>query len=1092
MSRVRRRRPNRGRSDPLGAITRLARRRARWVVGASIAAVALLAFEGRDVERKLTINPVHVAGTASARAHEIVVREFGTDYSMVVMLRGPSAALEDQGRRLDARLSAMPETSVVSPWTRGAPVDELRPSPRVAALVVRTEPPGDGGPEVLLAPVRRQIGASVEKPVKASLAGFPAVIESLRKAGEEATATGELIAVPVLLVVLLLVFRSVLAALLPLLIGGAVVLATRGVLSLLLNFVHIDLFAVSVTAMMGLALGVDYSLLVVSRFREEREGGEIAAAVEATVRATTRSIVPAGSALILAMVVSGLLMPGAIGRSVALAVVTVALLSMLLAICVVPAGLYLLGGNLDRWSLPRREVSKAAPLRLSRRIAARPRAVIAAVIGLVLCASWGFTLESEATGLGLLPAGDPGRLEQEEVQRALGPGWLAPTEVIVNGQGTPITSPERLRALASFQRKLERDPGVDTVAGLREVESGAGRLSGLGRELAAQERGLDRLESGISRVRDGTRLGAEGLRQAAQGSNALSTGVGAASSGAGVLAGALQKTDAGSARLSEGLGRAGDGSGRLADGATKASSGAGRLASALARASDQTGEVVDSARLFRNAMRSGNERLDALRPPLQGAEERLATAIQGLERMTVGRSDPQYADALRAVQEASLQITGVDPRSGERSNPSYGGLEDGIEGAAGQFDVGLYLASRLDRSGRRASSGMDKLAQAAERLDRGLDRLSAGSRELSSGVAALAQGGAELSPALTRISDGADHLASGLGQLGAGADRLAGGLAAGAQRSGLLTEGLDRIGNGLAEQREEGSGSSLTKLQQDSPGVFRSPYLVLAGLDGSSPQRRAQAASLVNVDRGGSVARMLVIGRDEPTSERARATADRLEAGAEELGRELGAEVVVGGVTPAGDALNEALRDRAPLLRIALSLISLLILIPVMRAVTMPAIAALLNLLTISATFGLLSLLFNDSLLGGPGYVDVSVVLATMMVMFALAIDYEVFVFARMREEYVRTGSSDMAVENALNQTAHVVTGAALIMIAVFIAFSVSDLISIRNFGVAQAIGVFIDAFIVRLVVIPAVMGWLGERSWWMPRWLDRLMPSGR
>src|SRR6188474_1048271 len=672
MSRVRRRRPNRGRSDPLGAITRLARRRARWVVGASIAAVALLAFEGRDVERKLTINPVHVAGTASARAHEIVVREFGTDYSMVVMLRGPSAALEDQGRRLDARLSAMPETSVVSPWTRGAPVDELRPSPRVAALVVRTEPPGDGGPEVLLAPVRRQIGASVEKPVKASLAGFPAVIESLRKAGEEATATGELIAVPVLLVVLLLVFRSVLAALLPLLIGGAVVLATRGVLSLLLNFVHIDLFAVSVTAMMGLALGVDYSLLVVSRFREEREGGEIAAAVEATVRATTRSIVPAGSALILAMVVSGLLMPGAIGRSVALAVVTVALLSMLLAICVVPAGLYLLGGNLDRWSLPRREVSKAA-------------------------------------GLGLLPAGDPGRLEQEEVQRALGPGWLAPTEVIVNGQGTPITSPERLRALASFQRKLERDPGVDTVAGLREVESGAGRLSGLGRELAAQERGLDRLESGISRVRDGTRLGAEGLRQAAQGSNALSTGVGAASSGAGVLAGALQKTDAGSARLSEGLGRAGDGSGRLADGATKASSGAGRLASALARASDQTGEVVDSARLFRNAMRSGNERLDALRPPLQGAEERLATAIQGLERMTVGRSDPQYADALRAVQEASLQITGVDPRSGERSNPSYGGLEDGIEGAAGQFDVGLYLASRLDRSGRRASSGMDKL-----------------------------------------------------------------------------------------------------------------------------------------------------------------------------------------------------------------------------------------------------------------------------------------------------------------------------------------------------------------------------------------------
>jgi RND superfamily putative drug exporter len=118
------------------------------------------------------------------------------------------------------------------------------------------------------------------------------------------------------------------------------------------------------------------------------------------------------------------------------------------------------------------------------------------------------------------------------------------------------------------------------------------------------------------------------------------------------------------------------------------------------------------------------------------------------------------------------------------------------------------------------------------------------------------------------------------------------------------------------------------------------------------------------------------------------------------------------------------------------------------------------------------------------------VILATMMVMFALAIDYEVFVFARMREEYVRTGSTERAVENGLNQTAHVVTGAAVIMIAVFLAFSVSDLMSIRNFGVGQAIAVFIDAFIVRLIVIPAVMGWLGEWSWWMPRWLDRLMPS--
>jgi len=113
-----------------------------------------------------------------------------------------------------------------------------------------------------------------------------------------------------------------------------------------------------------------------------------------------------------------------------------------------------------------------------------------------------------------------------------------------------------------------------------------------------------------------------------------------------------------------------------------------------------------------------------------------------------------------------------------------------------------------------------------------------------------------------------------------------------------------------------------------------------------------------------------------------------------------------------------------------------------------------------------------------------------MIVMFGLAIDYEVFVFSRMREEYVRTGSPSLALKNGLDQTAPVVTGAALIMISVFLAFSVSTFIPIRNFGVGQALGVFIDAFIIRLVVIPAAMTWLGERGWWMPRWLDRLLPG--
>ena len=192
-----------------------------------------------------------------------------------------------------------------------------------------------------------------------------------------------------------------------------------------------------------------------------------------------------------------------------------------------------------------------------------------------------------------------------------------------------------------------------------------------------------------------------------------------------------------------------------------------------------------------------------------------------------------------------------------------------------------------------------------------------------------------------------------------------------------------------------------------------------------------------------------------------------------------------------GRLLGDTIREQAPLIRIVLSLVSFLILVPVMRSLTIPLLAALINLVTVSASLGVLALLFDDSLLGGPGYVDATVITATMMVMFGLAIDYEVFVFARIREEYLRTGSTSAAIRNGLDRTAHVVTGAAIIMISVFLAFSVSDFMSIRNFGVAQAVAVFIDAFIVRLIVVPAMMSWLGNWCWWMPRWLDRLLPGG-
>src|SRR3954464_13394216 len=139
------------------------------------------------------------------------------------MLRGPHDQVERQGRPLAAGLEAKPGRLVITPWASGGTIDGLSPSPNVAALIVRVKVNEAKGVTAILPPVRRFIAAQVHAPVHTSVAGFPVVIDSLRASTDRATKLGEMIAVPVLLLVLLLVFRSVFAALTPIVIGGAVV-----------------------------------------------------------------------------------------------------------------------------------------------------------------------------------------------------------------------------------------------------------------------------------------------------------------------------------------------------------------------------------------------------------------------------------------------------------------------------------------------------------------------------------------------------------------------------------------------------------------------------------------------------------------------------------------------------------------------------------------------------------------------------------------------------------------------------------------------------------------------------------------------------
>ena len=154
-----------------------------------------------------------------------------------------------------------------------------------------------------------------------------------------------------------------------------------------------------------------------------------------------------------------------------------------------------------------------------------------------------------------------------------------------------------------------------------------------------------------------------------------------------------------------------------------------------------------------------------------------------------------------------------------------------------------------------------------------------------------------------------------------------------------------------------------------------------------------------------------------------------------------------------------------------------------------------MNLLSIGAAFGVLVAVFQWGWFAGivgvkPGPLETFLPMFLFSILFGLSMDYEVFLISRIREEYLRTGQSTAAVAHGLAVTARVITAAAAIMVAVFLSFVLGPNRVIKEFGVGLATAILIDATVVRLVLVPATMELLGDANWWLPRWLDRLLPN--
>ncbi len=294
------------------------------------------------------------------------------------------------------------------------------------------------------------------------------------------------------------------------------------------------------------------------------------------------------------------------------------------------------------------------------------------------------------------------------------------------------------------------------------------------------------------------------------------------------------------------------------------------------------------------------------------------------------------------------------------------------------------------------------------------------------------------------------------------------------------------------------------------PG-FNGPLTLVAELpDGTTPEDLAEVSAAVAADPGVAFATPAIPNdpaaptalvwrvfpttapQDAATTELVqRLRSDVLPAATESNG----ADVLVTGFVAVTVDFADYLAGRLVLFFAVVLALSFLLLMVVFRSLLVPLKAVVMNLLSIGAAYGVLVAVFQWGWLKGlvgvePAPIEPFIPMMLFAIVFGLSMDYEVFLLSRVREEWLRTGDSSRSVADGLAATARVITAAAAIMVFVFGSFLLEEARPIKLFGLGLALAVLLDATIVRLLLVPATMELLGDRNWWLPKWMDRLLPT--
>lgn len=871
------------------------------------------------------------------------------------------------------------------------------------------------------------------------------IVEDVIRSSEEGVKKTELITIVFILVILIVVFRSVVAPLIPLLTVGLSYLVSQAIVAYLAEYAAFPLSNFTQIFMVAVMFGIgtDYCILLISRFKEElgRDGDKVGAILR-TYRTAGRTVLFAGLAVLVGFTSIGL-STFSLYRSAVAVAVGVAVMLLALA-TIVPFFMAVLGKALFwplRGSLEHRQSrlwGSVGTFALKRPLGAL---AIIAVMAVPLLVGY----RNAVTFNQLDEIGDRyGSVRGFDIiSESFGPGETLPTTIVWRS-GTPLDTPEGLAAIEQVSRRILETEGVASVRSatrptgepLEQLQV-VSQVSELDSGLGQGGEGLGKIGDGLAQASEELKSNAPRLEEAVSGAERLAQGTDELKSGLEQLADGLR-------RLEQGLRGGEAGAGELASGAAEAQAAAERLAAAaeelLAGYEQLAGGLDQLAAGYGEIARGHGELSDGLAG--------LAAGIDGLAL--------KYPELAADADYLLLQGTAQQLR----------------EGAARLGEALAQLGEQLGGLGAglaQANEGLRQAAAGQRELAGGLKQIAAGLKELQAGIAQAAAGQGAILERLPEMTGGAAKLAEGQAEL---ADGLAGLI----DQLSQLTDGLGQSADGLAQV-----AAGLESAREYLSGLSESPDPQLAGWylpeEAIASEEFRQVLDIYMSDDRRTVKFEVVLDH-HPYSVEAMDTVDRLSAAAPGMAEGTlleGAEVAVGGIS----SLNNDLRhitegDYAR--TVTLMLIGLVIILLVLfRSLVMPVYIVLSLILTYYMSVAAAEVLFVRMIdMTGLGW---AVPFFAYVMLVALGTDYSIFLMDRFRE--YRDQPPGEAILNAMKNMGSVIVSAAIILGGTFAAMLPAGVMSLLHIATIVLAGLFLYAIVMLPLFIPVMVRLFGEHNWW-------------